>query len=120
MENFALFTMTSLIFFYRAYFLRYSYLSEVKIVGEKHIFFIFPWIVKISQQLQTDKVYHRKEQKISYLVVYLVNLSRKVQGSTQILLDYWSWSLFWIFINLWYKATGIYTGVYLSRVLLTY
>ena len=30
MENFALFTMTSLIFFYRAYFLRYSYLSEVK------------------------------------------------------------------------------------------
>ena len=30
MENFALFTMASLIFFYRAYFLRYSYLSEVK------------------------------------------------------------------------------------------
>ena len=30
MENFAFFTMTSLIFFYRAYFLRYSYLSEVK------------------------------------------------------------------------------------------
>ena len=30
MENFAFFTMTSVIFFYRAYFLRYSYLSEVK------------------------------------------------------------------------------------------
>ena len=52
--------------------------------------FIVSWIVKIAQHLQIDKIYHRKEQKISYLVVYLVDLGKKSPGSTWNLQDY-SW-----------------------------
>jgi len=46
--------------------------------------------VKIAQHLQIDKIYHRKEQKIFYLVVYLVDLGKTSPGSTWNLQDYWA------------------------------
>ena len=42
--------------------------------------FTFSWIVKIAQHLQIDKIYHQKEQKIYYLVVYIINLGRESPG----------------------------------------
>ena len=36
--------------------------------------------MKIAQQLQIDKIYHQKEQKISYLGVYITNLGRETPG----------------------------------------
>ena len=44
--------------------------------------------MKFAQHLQNDKVYHQKEGKISYLMVYLVNLSSTCPGPAQFLLDY--------------------------------
>ena len=51
-----------------------------KFKAKNTIFFIYPQFVNFAQHLQNDKVYHRKEQKISYPEVYLVALSLKVQG----------------------------------------
>ena len=36
--------------------------------------------MKIAQHLQIDKIYHQKEQKISYLGVYITNLGRESPG----------------------------------------
>ena len=53
--------------------------------------------MKIAQHLQIDKIYHRKEQKISYLVVYLVDLGKTFQGSTWYLQDYLTNTMFQLF-----------------------
>ena len=36
--------------------------------------------MKIAQHLQIDKIYHQKEQKISYLGVYITNLGIESPG----------------------------------------
>ena len=63
MENFAFFTMASLIFFYRAYFLRYSYLSEVKILGEKQLFLYFHELSKLPNSYKLTRYTIEKSRK---------------------------------------------------------
>ena len=54
--------------------------AKIKIWTKNSINFTFPWIGKIAQHLQIDKIYHQKEQKISYLEVYIANLGRAPPG----------------------------------------
>ena len=82
MGNLALFTMESSDLPYLIHISRFCDISVRKIFSKWGFCFIVSWIVKMAQHLQIDKIYHRKEQKIFYLVVYLVDLGKKSPGST--------------------------------------
>ena len=51
--------------------------------------------MEIAQNLQIDKIYHQKEQKISYLGEYITNLGRESPGEA----------------ILGWKSTGLYPNV---------
>ena len=53
---------------------------NIKIKQKKLYIFEFPLFAKNAQYLQIDKIYHRKEQEISYKEVHLVNFGRTFPG----------------------------------------
>ena len=53
-----------------------EYLLNIK----SSFYFTFLIITNFAQQIQSDKIYHQKAWKISYLMVYLVNLYNSFPG----------------------------------------